>query len=154
MPNESGRDRPVAEISVSVPGKRDAARTEEPDQVMARNIAGVRAERLAGYHDHRGSLVPFMDFTKPFWNEPIVHAYEFTIRPGRIKGWGMHRRQADRYFVQTGNLRIALYDGREGSPRRTPSASSGSRRTAISSSTSRRESGTRRRTGARRSGGS
>jgi dTDP-4-dehydrorhamnose 3,5-epimerase len=116
MPNDSGGNSLVAEIPVSLPGKPDAARTEEPDEVMARNIAGVRAERLAGYHDHRGSLVPFMDFTRPFWNEPIVHAYEFTIRPGRIKGWGMHRRQADRYFVQTGDLRIVLHDGREGSP--------------------------------------
>ena len=28
----------------------------------------------------------------------------------------MHQRQADRYFVQTGDLRIALHDGRESSP--------------------------------------
>lgn len=107
---------PVAEVRVALAGTPDASRTDEPDEVMARNIAGVRVERLAGYHDNRGSLVPFMDFSKPFWSEPIVHAYEFTLRPGRIKGWGMHRRQADRYFVQTGDLRIVLYDGREGSP--------------------------------------
>lgn len=97
-------------------GLPDEARHFEPDEVMARRICGVRAERLAGYHDQRGSLVPFMDFTKPFWSEPVVHAYEFTIRPGRIKGWGMHRRQADRYFVQTGHLRIVLHDGRADSP--------------------------------------
>src|SRR5258706_4837066 len=96
-------------------GSADRPRREEPDQVMARRIAGVRIERLLGYHDQRGSLVPFLDFTKPFWSEPIVHGYEFTIRPGRIKGWGMHRRQADRYFVQQGDLRVVLYDGRAGS---------------------------------------
>jgi dTDP-4-dehydrorhamnose 3,5-epimerase len=101
-----------------VAGVPDRPRTEEPDEVMARKIRGVRVERLLGYHDHRGSLVPFMDFAKPFWSEPIVHGYEFTIRPGRIKGWGMHKRQADRYFVQTGDLRIVLYDGRVGSPDR------------------------------------
>ena len=115
MPKDSDRKDLFVGVPGALPGKPDASRSEEPDQVMARNIAGVRAERLAGYHDNRGSLVPFMDFTKPFWTEPIVHAYEFTIRPGRIKGWGMHRRQADRYFVQTGHLRIALYDGREDS---------------------------------------
>lgn len=118
MPDESGESSLLAEARVAPAGTPDAARKEEPDQVMARNIVGVRAERLAGYHDHRGSLVPFMDFSKPFWSEPVVHAYEFTLRPGRIKGWGMHRRQADRYFVQTGHLRIALYDGREDSPTR------------------------------------
>jgi len=69
--SESRHDSSAAETVISLAGKPDAPRTEEPDQVMARNIAGVRAERLAGYHDHRGSLVPFMDFTKPFWNEPI-----------------------------------------------------------------------------------
>jgi dTDP-4-dehydrorhamnose 3,5-epimerase len=116
MANGSGHKTAFPEVPVVLGGRPDAARLEEPDQVMARNIQGVRAERLAGYHDHRGALVPFMDFSKPFWSEPIVHAYEFTIRPGRIKGWGMHLRQADRYFVQAGDLRIALYDGREGSP--------------------------------------
>ena len=70
---------------MALAGVRDDARTAEPDDVMARKIAGVRAERLAGYHDQRGSLVPFMDFSRPFWDEPIVHGDEFTIRPGRIK---------------------------------------------------------------------
>jgi dTDP-4-dehydrorhamnose 3,5-epimerase len=108
--------RDGAGTAVVVPGTRDRPRSEEPDQVMASRIAGVRIERPEGYHDARGSLVPFMDFSKTFWSEPIVHAYEFTIRPGRIKGWGMHRRQADRYFVQTGDLRVALHDAREDSP--------------------------------------
>ena len=98
--------------------KADAARQEEPDQVVAKNIGGVKIQRILGYHDQRGSLVPFLDFANPFWSEPIVHAYEFTIRPGRIKGWGMHRRQADRYFVQQGDLRVVLHDGRENSPTR------------------------------------
>ena len=108
--------RKFREVSVSVAGKRDEARQIEPDDVMARRISGVRIVRLAGYHDQRGALVPFLDFENPFWNEPVVHGYEFTIRPGRIKGWGMHRRQADRYFIQTGDLRVALFDGRTDSP--------------------------------------
>jgi dTDP-4-dehydrorhamnose 3,5-epimerase len=94
----------------------DRPRSEEPDQEMGRNIAGVRIERVPGYHDHRGTLFPFLDFERPFWSEPVVHGYLFTIRPGRIKGWGMHKRQADRYFVLSGNLRVVLYDGRDDSP--------------------------------------
>jgi dTDP-4-dehydrorhamnose 3,5-epimerase len=96
--------------------KPDRPRQEDPDQAMARKIPGMRFERLAGYHDHRGTLYPFLDFERPFWSEPrepVVHGYVFTIRPGRIKGWGMHKRQADRYFVLSGNLRVVLYDGRE-----------------------------------------
>jgi dTDP-4-dehydrorhamnose 3,5-epimerase len=96
--------------------KLDAPRNEEPDQVEARKIAGVKIERIPGYHDHRGSLFPFVNLASPFWTDPIVHGYLFTIRPGRIKGWGLHKRQADRYFVISGNLRVVLYDGREDSP--------------------------------------
>jgi dTDP-4-dehydrorhamnose 3,5-epimerase len=66
--------------------------------------------------DHRGSLLEVIDTRHPFWREPIVWAYRVTLRPGRIKGWGMHRLQADRYFVTAGRLRVVLYDGRTDSP--------------------------------------
>lgn len=85
---------------------------------MAGRIRGVRIARLVEHVDHRGSLVPFLDPGDPFWSEPLVWGYEYTIRPGRIKGWGMHLRQADRYFVVAGDLRVVLYDGREESPDR------------------------------------
>jgi len=45
-----------------------------------------------------------------------VYSYFITVRPGRIKGWGMHRIQADRYFVCGGRLRVVLFDGRTDSP--------------------------------------
>jgi dTDP-4-dehydrorhamnose 3,5-epimerase len=51
-----------------------------------------------------------------FWDEPIIYSYCFTIRPGRIKGGGMHRKQADRYFLCAGSVRVALHDGRVRSP--------------------------------------
>ena len=94
----------------------DRPRDAEPDQVMAAKIGGVRIARVAGHHDQRGSLLPFLDLGSSFWSEPVVYGYLFTTRPGRIKGWGMHRRQADRYFVLSGDLRVVLCDGRDGSP--------------------------------------
>ena len=39
----------------------------------------------------------------------------FTVRPGAIEGWGMHKRHEDRYFIQFGELEVVLYDGREDS---------------------------------------
>jgi dTDP-4-dehydrorhamnose 3,5-epimerase len=81
-------------------------------------MAGVVYERLGGHHDHRGSLMSFMDSRRPFWQEPVVYAYAITIRPGRIKGWGMHRIQHDRYCVVNGKLRVVLYDDRADSPTR------------------------------------
>lgn len=66
--------------------------------------------------DNRGSLTEAVNLEDPFWDEPIVYTYCFTIHPGRIKGWGMHYQQADRYFLISGSVRVVLYDGRRRSP--------------------------------------
>lgn len=53
------------------------------------------------------------------WNwhpDPIVFVYSFTIRPGRVKGWGMHKKHEDRYFVLCGEMEVVLYDPRPDSP--------------------------------------
>ena len=57
-----------------------------------------------------------VNFDNDFWDEPVVYSYCFTIRPGRIKAWGMHRKQADRYFLAAGSVRVVLFDGRKESP--------------------------------------
>ncbi len=61
-------------------------------------------------------LTPVLDTRDPFWADPIVYAYRFSILPGRIKGWGMHELQTDRYFAVSGSVRIVLFDGRADSP--------------------------------------
>lgn len=81
-------------------------------------IEGVSVERVRVNADHRGALIPFLDVRTDFWHEPVVYAYCFTIRPGVIKGWGMHEHQTDRYFVARGHVRVGLFDGREESPTR------------------------------------
>jgi dTDP-4-dehydrorhamnose 3,5-epimerase len=42
----------------------------------------------------------------------------FTIRPGVIKGWGLHRRHEDRYALLFGEMELVFYDPREDSPTR------------------------------------
>jgi dTDP-4-dehydrorhamnose 3,5-epimerase len=86
------------------------------DTIAPMPIDGVELRRLDPFVDHRGTLTEVYDPSDPFWAEPVVWAYLITVRPGRIKGWGMHRRQADRYLLAGGRLRVALHDGREGSP--------------------------------------
>lgn len=83
---------------------------------LASGIEGVVYSRTISHVDHRGSLTEVVNFDDPFWDEPIVYGYCFMVRPGRIKGWGMHRKQADRYFLTQGNLRVVLFDGRVRSP--------------------------------------
>jgi dTDP-4-dehydrorhamnose 3,5-epimerase len=79
-------------------------------------IEGVQHARLHPHGDDRGSLTEVFNPAHDFWNEPIVYSYAVVIRPGRIKGWGMHRIQADRYAVLQGRVRVVLYDGRTDSP--------------------------------------
>jgi dTDP-4-dehydrorhamnose 3,5-epimerase len=79
-------------------------------------IADVEIARLMPHADDRGLLMEIFNPELDFWREPVVYSYCVTIRPGRIKGWGMHRIQADRYAVLAGRLRVVLFDGRADSP--------------------------------------
>lgn len=86
------------------------------DQPTAERIQGVESARLEPQVDHRGSLFEVVNFDHPFWQEPVVYAYGITIRPGRIKGWGVHKLQTDRYLIARGSVRVVLFDGRSESP--------------------------------------
>ena len=91
-------------MDVDPPGAHDRPPREAID--------GVQAVRLEPHVDHRGSLFEIVNFDHPFWQEPVVYAYAIMIRPGRIKGWGMHKLQTDRYLIVNGSVRVALFDGR------------------------------------------
>ena len=90
--------------------KKDTPTVGKDGQLLPPSIPGVHVRRLTTHADHRGALTAFLD-GDVFWQEPVVYAYRFSILPGRIKGWGMHEQQTDRYFVLTGNIRVVLYDG-------------------------------------------
>jgi dTDP-4-dehydrorhamnose 3,5-epimerase len=108
-----GRNGPrLATDELTEVAARDRPTVDAHGRELGESLEDVIFQRLAPLADHRGSLVPFLDTRDLFWTEPVVYAYEIMIRPGRIKGWGMHEQQTDRYFVAAGNVRIALYDGR------------------------------------------
>jgi dTDP-4-dehydrorhamnose 3,5-epimerase len=75
-------------------------------------IADVVHEPLRRLVDHRGSLIEAINANDDFWSAPVVHLEYVTIAPGRVKGWGVHRKGADRYVVADGPLRVVLFDGR------------------------------------------
>jgi dTDP-4-dehydrorhamnose 3,5-epimerase len=92
--------------------ERDRPTVDTDGRELGPEIEGVVLKRITALADHRGTLAEVLDARDPFWTEPVVYAYEFTIRPGRIKGWGMHELQTDRYLASVGNVRVVLYDGR------------------------------------------
>jgi dTDP-4-dehydrorhamnose 3,5-epimerase len=95
---------------------RDTPTVDTASKELAIGIDGVEVKRLVTHADPRGVLTPAIDVRDSFWDEAIVYAYRFSILPGRIKGWGKHDLQTDRYFVVAGSVRVALFDGREESP--------------------------------------
>lgn len=101
---------------VTPAGVRDSPTVDAQGRPRTTGIAGVVVGRGVVQADHRGTLMEAINFEHPFWDEPIVYAYAFTVAPGRIKGWGMHRLQADRYVALAGRLRVVLHDGRVDSP--------------------------------------
>lgn len=104
-------------LSIFPEAARDRPTIGTEGQRIDVTIAGVEVRRLGPIHvDHRGSLLEVIDTRDPFWRDPIVYAYLFTVSPGRIKGWGMHKLQTDRYLLASGRLRVVLFDGRRDSP--------------------------------------
>jgi dTDP-4-dehydrorhamnose 3,5-epimerase len=68
--------------------------------------------------DARGSVCEIFDPRWGWRSDPLVFVYTWTLRPGWVKGWALHRAHEDRYFVLAGELRVVLYDEREDSPTR------------------------------------
>ncbi|MBA2347148.1 MAG: dTDP-4-dehydrorhamnose 3,5-epimerase family protein [Solirubrobacterales bacterium] len=115
-PQELPGDRYRLAEEVQPHGVQDQPTVDAAGDRLSVGIAGVRHCRLASQVDHRGSLTEVVNFDNPFWDEPVLYSYCFTIQPGRIKAWGMHKLQADRYFIAAGHVRVVLYDGRTRSP--------------------------------------
>ena len=102
--------------AVTRASRREPQTVDRDGRPLRPAIEGVQLKRLNSHLDHRGALTAMLDTRDPFWAEPVVYAYEIVVNPGRIKGWGMHDHQADRYFLSSGSVRVALFDGREDSP--------------------------------------
>jgi dTDP-4-dehydrorhamnose 3,5-epimerase len=48
----------------------------------------------------------------------LVHMIHVCLLPGAVSAWHMHRAQSDHIVSIAGQLRVVLYDDREGSPTR------------------------------------
>ncbi|HEY5884454.1 MAG TPA: dTDP-4-dehydrorhamnose 3,5-epimerase family protein [Pyrinomonadaceae bacterium] len=73
---------------------------------------GVTFHDLTTHVDERGSVVELYDPRWAWHSDPLVFSYCFTIRPGMIKGWGVHRKHEDRYCILMGEMEVVMYDER------------------------------------------
>ncbi len=79
-------------------------------------IAGLRFRPVRPVPHEDGVVT---EVARASWGElddPIVQVHTTTTMPGRIRAWGLHQRSTDRLFVVSGLVKIAVFDGRHGSP--------------------------------------
>jgi dTDP-4-dehydrorhamnose 3,5-epimerase len=95
---------------------RDRQMVTPTGERIGRLTHGVTVRPLKTIADARGSIVELYD---PRWGhhpDPMVFAYTFSIRPGVVKGWNLHREHEDRYALLQGVMELVLYDPRPESP--------------------------------------
>ncbi len=91
--------------------------TVTPDGVStAPLIHGVVIRPAVTQTDERGTLCEILNPAWGFHPSPILFVYQFTIRPGKIKGWHVHHMHDDRIFISQGTIKVVLYDDRPESP--------------------------------------
>jgi dTDP-4-dehydrorhamnose 3,5-epimerase len=91
--------------------------TVRPDgSAVERLIHGVTIRPLSTHVDARGSVTELYDSRWQWHEGPLVFVYMFTIRPGAVKGWNLHREHEDRYALVQGEMELVLYDPRPDSP--------------------------------------
>ena len=77
---------------------------------------GMTVRDVITHTDDRGTVLEVFDPRWGWHEEPLVFSYVFTIRPGVIKGWGLHEHHEDRYALLFGEMELVCYDAREDSP--------------------------------------
>jgi len=83
---------------------------------IARRIEGLVIRPVKPQVDQRGELVEIYNPAWKFHPEPLVYAYQVTLRPGSIRGWVIHKTQEDRIHICLGVQRWVFYDDRKDSP--------------------------------------
>jgi dTDP-4-dehydrorhamnose 3,5-epimerase len=81
-------------------------------------IEGVELKPLVTHPDERGFFREIVRNTEGIIREGWAQASHSMMYPGVAKAWHVHRTQIDWWYVPAGNLKVALYDTREGSPTR------------------------------------
>lgn len=90
--------------------------TAGPSGLKRHMIDGVILHDTAPIVDERGSLFEALRTDWDICDVPIAQVYFSTLRPNIVKGWALHKKDDDRYFIVSGDLQVVLYDIRQDSP--------------------------------------
>jgi dTDP-4-dehydrorhamnose 3,5-epimerase len=95
--------------------RRESPTVTPTGERLAELPEGVTFRDALTHVDDRGSVCEVFDPRWKWGDDPMVFAYFFTLRPGVVKGWGLHREHEDRYFILYGDLEVLMYDDRPAS---------------------------------------
>lgn len=95
--------------------RKDKQTVTEEGELIRPLPEGVKFKDVITHVDDRGTVCEMFDSRWDWHKDPLIFSYVYTVRPGVIKGWGMHKKHEDRYFILFGDLEIVLYDARKNS---------------------------------------
>jgi dTDP-4-dehydrorhamnose 3,5-epimerase len=96
--------------------QKDSVTTMEDGRPIRHLIDGVIIQPAETLADERGTLCQISALALAAHPAPLVYVYQFTIRPGMIKGWHVHYLHDDRIFLSQGSVKVVLFDNRPESP--------------------------------------
>jgi dTDP-4-dehydrorhamnose 3,5-epimerase len=77
-------------------------------------IEGVRVYPLKRIGDERGMVMHMLRADAPHF-EGFGEVYFSSVRPGVVKAWKRHRLMTQNFAVPVGEIKLVIYDDREGS---------------------------------------
>jgi len=109
MPNRNGNKK-------MLPGAiKDAQQISEDWQKIGDVIDGVSVREVRHVPRDHGVIT---EIFRPEWDPtglPVVQVYQSRLFAGALGAWSCHARSTDRLFVNQGQVKVVLYDGRDGS---------------------------------------
>jgi dTDP-4-dehydrorhamnose 3,5-epimerase len=78
-------------------------------------IEGVEVKSLTTHPDERGFFREIVRNNEAIVREGWAQISHSLMHPGVAKAWHLHPTQIDWWYVPAGDLKVALYDTREGS---------------------------------------
>jgi dTDP-4-dehydrorhamnose 3,5-epimerase len=95
---------------------KDVATVTQAGESLSPLLHGITFRPVVTHLDSRGSVCELFDPRWKWHPDPLIYVHMFTVRPGNVKGWGLHKLHEDRYFVLYGEMEVVMYDVRPDSP--------------------------------------
>lgn len=98
--------------------RKDAQLVDAEWQRVHPTIDGVSIREVRHVPRDHGIIT---EIYRPEWDPsalPVVQVYQSRLFPGALGAWSCHQKSIDRLFVNSGLLKIVLFDGRDESPTR------------------------------------